>query len=192
MNDQDWAVFVEAASISIIDPTTVEEANREPINPYVLAQSAAQQDFHSVTEEIYATVKSEFTTATWVEVKDFFLTLVKSANTAATEIIPQYFLILDEQSLKDHKVLFVEHDYECVDAEGYVRDEPADPATLKANALTKIDIWRKHRVPYDQIAEILCVFEAKGGWTSEKYENEFLEEVVRDPDTKDTKEYSDR
>ncbi|KAF2658001.1 hypothetical protein K491DRAFT_676795 [Lophiostoma macrostomum CBS 122681] len=178
---RDWSDFVKAASITLPWPPSAGKAIEGYMNPYILVQSRSHQDFGSATDEISTTAISEFKTSTWLEIKDTFVKLAESANDAANSVLitPQYDLVLDEQSPKDHKVLFIEHDYDCYNAKGQLVYETAEPAKMEAENLSKVDIWRKHRIPYDKIVETMFAWDAAGGWYEDDDKNEYLEEEFR-------------
>ena len=79
-------------------------------------------------------------------------------------------MVLDEDSATDRKAVFIHKDLEFVKENGEVVDfaRHRDP-------LTKRDVWKKFRVPFEEAYEFGKILEIMPGSEDERY----LENVVR-------------
>ncbi|KAF2659664.1 hypothetical protein K491DRAFT_775375 [Lophiostoma macrostomum CBS 122681] len=157
---EDWSAFVKGCSMKV-GPVLPGETEKE-LNVYILVHCSSHKNFDTATEQVEATVKTEFSSSVWTDIKNTFLTLA----TPDRNVNEFYFLAVDEQALKEKKVLFIEFEEDDVGNEG--------------DAVTKVTTWRRHRIPYGEIGNILAYFTVKGGWLSKETETEYLEEEVKE------------
>jgi hypothetical protein len=117
--------------------------------PFVLVSSATQSDL-SESQHIDAPVKTEFSSTSWPNLKSAYFKLY---HTDPTWITSEDFLILDQQSASDRKVIIIQQG-----AEWLMPDGSEAPAT-EGPDVTKWTVWKKYRVPFDQVQFVLAGIE---------------------------------
>ncbi|KAF2190700.1 hypothetical protein K469DRAFT_657226 [Zopfia rhizophila CBS 207.26] len=160
-----WENFAKAAQIP------PDATGGDPIVPYVLVHSRSQQDLQSETEEISTTIKTEFSSATWDGIRDTFIAI---AEPNSQTIHTQFFLIVDEQSTKDRRVIIMHRSRLRVTPKG---DEWRGIFPNERDDLRKITVWKRHRVPFEKAFETTALMDVHGGLETEPY----LEEVKKEP-----------
>jgi hypothetical protein len=162
---QQWADFAEAAALYPDGP------DGERIIPYVLVHSRTQDELDkSETESIPTILQSDFKGASWPEIRDTFHELSKPV---AWTIYIWFFLILDEQSTRDRKVVLMIRGREWRTKEDTVwRGCP-----VMREGLTEFTTWKKHRVPFEEIWDHIALLTAKGGLEEAE---PHLQEVIRE------------
>ncbi|KAF2814357.1 uncharacterized protein BDZ99DRAFT_567991 [Mytilinidion resinicola] len=158
---EQWADFAKTAAIP---PSTPDG---KLIVPYILVHSPTQENLKEETERISTTDKTEFSSATWQEIRDTVLDL---AEREPLTIHTRYFLILDKQSTEDRRVIVMERDGKWVNAEGQER------WPLPGDYAIKITMWKRHRVPFEEAWETVALISAEGGLEEEPYLEEVMEE----------------
>ncbi|KAF2265839.1 hypothetical protein CC78DRAFT_579011 [Lojkania enalia] len=145
-----WDDFVRAAAFPEQKP------GEKPIAPYILVHSLSHSDFRSETERIDATVKTDWASATWKELKDAFLTL---AEPNSTTVHTNSFILLDKQSPRDRKAIMIEKTREWI-LPGGEKYWPLPYDTR--DDLRKVTIWKRHRVPFEKVWEVSSAMLAFG------------------------------
>jgi hypothetical protein len=79
-------------------------------------------------------------------------------------------LILDKQSTEDRRVIVMERNGKYVNPEG----EQCSP--LPGDYAIWINIWKRHRVPFEEAWETVALITAEGGLEEEPYLEEVMEE----------------
>ncbi|KAF2489742.1 hypothetical protein BU16DRAFT_163731 [Lophium mytilinum] len=158
---EQWAEFAKAAAIP------PEDVGGKHIVPYVLLHSPTQQHVHQQTDRISTTVKTKFSSATWQEMRD---TVLELGEQEPPNIHTLYFLILDKQSIEDRRVIVMQRDGKYVNAEGQeCWPVPGDYATW-------INVWKRHRVPFEKAWVTVAMIDTHGGLDEEPYLEEVMEE----------------
>lgn len=103
--------------------------------------SRSQKDFRR-TGEIANQVTTEFSDATYSEMYAFIEKVRKATGSRA--IIPEPFLVLDNNSVNDRKVVLVDESWRTLHAE----DENEEIGFKGPDE----KIWRRHRVPFENVA----------------------------------------
>lgn len=144
--------------------------NNPPTPVHVLVHSRSQEDYLSSTADLSTTIKTKFSTSTYSDLDAFIATLPKERfSTLRTA----YFLVLDEQSVKDRKVTIIDKDVEWVDADGEVYE---GVPTGRDDNLRKRRVWRRYRVPFEETFNVWVLLDVMPGMVGE----EFLEEIIRE------------
>lgn len=87
-----------------------------------------------------------------------------------------FYVVFDEQSLKDRKVIFVNKDFEWVDAEGNLLK---DDILMEDPDGSERPVWRVERVPYKKAADYWTLLSVKPGLMEEAYGDKYLEKLIR-------------
>ncbi|KAF2122512.1 hypothetical protein BDV96DRAFT_560922 [Lophiotrema nucula] len=137
-----WAEFAQANRVPDRPP------DEPPIVPYILVPSRSPTDLENRTEHIDQTVKTDLASATWSEIKGLFIEL---ASPNLKNVNKAFFLVLDNQSLEDHKAVVMEigSEWRRADGEEYW-PLPNDDMT----GVQKFTVWTRHRVPYQKVWDV--------------------------------------
>ena len=111
--------------------------------------------------------KTEFSSSDWKELKDAF------ENLSSTDDIQSIiFLILDQQSTEDRKVVIIQKTKEIVTPDG-TKVSPLPPFPDK---ITEMTVWTRYRAPFEDAWVVQCGIEGFCGLeTAEKYFDEVIE-----------------
>lgn len=131
--------------------------------PYTLIHSLSQESLQR-TPHIDATMQTQLGEAAWAQLKSRFLTLAESRGVVAVD-----FLVLDERSFGERTVVVVEKGAEWVteggdEREGWVQEGD-----------TKMVVWRKGRVPFEDAFVVQCGIE---GFCGREIVERYLVEVI--------------
>jgi hypothetical protein len=133
--------------------------------------SSTQQNLEKgETECITTSLQSEFRSMSWPDLRNSFLALSKPV---AWTIHTWLFLVLDEQSIHDRKVVLTIRGREWYTEEGGLWE--SYPVMRKG--LTEYTTWKKYRVPFEEVCDCISLLNAKGGLKGAEPE---LQEVVRE------------
>ncbi|KAF2106919.1 hypothetical protein BDV96DRAFT_558457 [Lophiotrema nucula] len=167
---EQWADFTKEASIP--PPTHYSGGPTSPTVPYVLLHSKSQEDY-ARSEELSTTLRTEFSNADYFEMNEFIDSKVVSLPyEQARTLYKDFFMVLDEQSVKDRTVIVVDRTWERLDPEGNIVE---DDTLSEREDVTRGTVWRVHRVPYDKALNFYLDLSMNPGMEGE----EFLEEVIR-------------
>jgi hypothetical protein len=148
IHTQHWADFCRAADI----PHEARGPDKEPARLYIPVHSPSQQDL-TPQDQISATLKTEFQSASWEQIRRSFKNFVERDSIS---IHPVVFLILDKQSIEDRKVIVVhEGAGQWFTPEG----DYADNTMQDRNDLIKKNVWKKYRVPFEKAWTAQCAIE---------------------------------
>jgi hypothetical protein len=118
---------------------------------YIPVHSPIQQDL-KLQEQIAAIFKTQFKSANWEHIRSSFKSL---AAQDPTRIDPRIFLILDQQSTMDRKVIIM---YEGSE-QWFTPDGDFPDTTEERNDLVKRHVWDKYWVPFEEAYTALCAIE---------------------------------
>ncbi|KAF2271260.1 uncharacterized protein EI97DRAFT_462995 [Westerdykella ornata] len=161
-----WADFYCAAEC----PPEARRPDGEPDRPYVLVHSPSQQALEP-QEQIGETVKTRFNPANWDLIRRTFKNLF---DRDPRGIHPVIFLILDQQSTEDCKVIVMHEDvchWQWLTPEG----DFIDNATEGREDLVKRTVWYKYRVPFEEAWTAQCAIE---GLCSLEFAELYFEKTV--------------
>jgi len=133
--------------------------------PYVLVSSPTQSDLNR-TKRIDAPVSTDFHSPSWPQLKEAFIALSEPNDSF---ILTAFFLVLDEQSMRDRSVVIIEKDAEWFKSDG-------TEATDTSGA--KFTVWKTYRVKFEKAWEVQCGIE--GFSSKEVVEPYFVEELERE------------
>jgi hypothetical protein len=102
--------------------------------------SRSQKDF-SRTGELAQHVKTEFSNATYAEMSAM---AEQAKKTDPRSIISELFMVLDEKSEEDRKVVLISRSSRTL----YTKDENDE---VRFDGVDDI-IWRRHRIPFEKAA----------------------------------------
>jgi hypothetical protein len=174
-----WNDFIKTAEI----PPDARGQDVEHIKLYVLVHSPSQQDLKA-EEPINTTVKSQFTSATWAQIR----TSYKSFRARDPPgIHPAILLILDQQSTSDRKVIILQEGV----AEWFTPDgNYADDTMQDREDLERKTVWHKYRVPFEEAWIVQCALEGFCGLESAEpwFEKDLMGDVLVEPEGNDDEE----
>lgn len=135
--------------------------------------SRTHKDFQEETKDIEAPVKSEFKSTTYAEIKHLFGTM---AEPNSFDVHTQFFLLLDDQSPKDRKIVITQKIVLPLNSDGTFLSRQAEADGEKP---VKIKVkWKRHRVPYEETGTTVALLDAQGGLEFEPYLEESKEELM--------------
>jgi hypothetical protein len=142
----------------------------KPIIPHVLVYSASQQNLHSATKTIISPAQTEFkaTPQAWLDLISPFTTMSSANSYVHTE----FFLILDEQSMEDRKVVMVNKN--CL----FYTPDGMKWAPGNRDDLVKVTLWKRYRVPFDKVFEFSMELDRGGLDEDADAECPYFEETV--------------
>ena len=154
-------------------PPDVRGPEGGPLNLYTLVHSPSQPDLKH-QEQIDTTIKTQFDSASWEQIRSSYK---KLSERDPKRIHPIGFLILDQQSVEDRKVIILQE----VELKGQWFTPEGDYADITMESrddLVKRTVWHKYRVPFDKAFDVQSAIEGYGAVEfSEPY---FEKEVMGD------------
>jgi hypothetical protein len=135
-----------------------------PFSPYTLVHSRSQENYTQRTGDISAQIQSDFVNASYADLYAFIETLPNPTKKA------EWFMVLDERSVKDRHVVVIRKGYEMLNEDGEVDEED-----LCLGVLTERRVWRIYRVPFEEAQDFWRVLDVLPGNEGD----EFLEEERR-------------
>lgn len=108
----------------------------------------------------------EFNTTTYFGMYAFITTLPEDHF---NKLNKQFFMVLDEQSVKDRKCTLINRYLEWLDPEGNVDEDLDDRDDLK-----EVIAWKRHRITFEKVVDFWAILEVKPGLEGEA----FLEDVT--------------
>jgi hypothetical protein len=131
------------------------ERDDDSFSHYILVHSKPHSDFEHATESIEKTVHTEFSTTNVDELKSIFASWADNPDKEDL-VDPECFLVLDEQSARDHKVLIIQDSEEWIMSEG--REWFPLPDDTRKD-LRKVKVCTTHRVPFKKVEYVVAGLE---------------------------------
>ena len=163
--EQQWADFSQTADYP---PETFHHGDRnDPNPPYVLVHSHSQTDFSSTPAHLPSAIETNFKNASYANLYAFTTTLSEEQR---RHVAWEVFMVLDEDSARDRKAVFIHKGLEYVRQNGEVVD-----FSRHRDPLTKREVWKKFRVPFEEAFEFGKILEIMPG----NEDQDFLQNTTR-------------
>jgi hypothetical protein len=152
--------------------TDARGLDKAPFSPYTLIYSASQHDLEACGH-IDATVKTDFSSANWAQIRCSFKTYHERNPKGVHPVI---LFILDQKSTEDRKVIIMHESMP-----GWFTPEVnyAWPESMEeTEGLVGMSVWKKYRVPFEEAWTAHCAIE--GCCSLEHAESYFEKEILGD------------